>query len=47
MHTTLKGASGLFEILQSEQLRVYVRELVVGLLVDSAYFLGACYQVKT
>jgi hypothetical protein len=46
MHTTFKGASGLFEILQSEQLRGYVRELVVSLLVESAYILSACYQVK-
>jgi hypothetical protein len=46
MNTTLKGASGLYEILQSEQFRDYVNVLILVLQVDYANFSGACYQVK-
>jgi hypothetical protein len=43
LKTTLKGATGLFEILRSEQLRGYVRELVLALHIDSTVFKGACH----
>jgi hypothetical protein len=47
LRSTLKGASGLFEILQSEQLRGYVRELVLVVHIDSTVFKGTCRQAKS
>jgi hypothetical protein len=46
LKSSLKGAYGLHEILQSEQFCGYVRELVLVLHVDSAVFKGACRQAK-